>query len=515
MYLTQALHKAAREKPSIRATVFAHRETTYGLLALRIARLAGALDALGVKPGQRVGMLALNSDRYLEYIFCTLWAGAVINPINTRWRVNEIAYSVQDCETEILFVDDAFLPLVALLRERCTCLREIIYCGDASTPAGMHGYEQLLEAAEPIDDRVRSGNDLAAVLYTGGTTGMPKGVMLSHTNLLTNALSTLAAAPRPVVDVALHVAPLFHVGGIASIVQTMLRTATHVILPGFDPGAVLTAIDRHKVNEVFLVPTMLQMLLDDPAFVKHDVSSLRNIIYGAAPIDSALLNRALSAFPSSQFMQVYGMTELAPVVAVLPDFCHTGDGSKLNAAGRPTPICEVRIVDPDTHDERAAGVTGEVLVRGPSVMIGYWNKPEETAKTLRNGWMCTGDGGYLDQDGYLHITDRIKDMIVSGGENVYSTEVENAILSHPAVQACAVIGISDEKWGEAVHAVVVARPGHELTTDQLKAHCREQIAGYKCPRSIEFRDALPLSAAGKLLKYKLRDALQNRPARDS
>ncbi|CAB3773352.1 fatty-acid--CoA ligase [Burkholderia sp. MSh2] len=510
MYLTQALHKAARERPTTLATVFAQRHTSYARFVQRVARLAGALDTLGIEPGDRVGMLAPNSDRYVEYLFGTLWAGAVINPVNTRWTLNEIAYSLQDCETTILLVDDAFLAYVGPLRERCACLREIVYCGDAPTPVGMHGYEQLLEAAEPVADRGRHDNDLAAVLYTGGTTGTPKGVMLSHANLLSDALSTLAAAPRPPVEVALHVAPLFHVGGIASVIQTMLRSATHVILPGFDPKVVLDAISRHKVNEVFLVPTMLQMLLDDPLFADHDVSSLRNIIYGAAPIDSALLTRALSALPHSQFMQVYGMTELAPVVAVLPAICHTPGGSKLNAAGRPAPICAVRILDPDTHEERAAGTTGEVVVSGPNVMLGYWNKPDETAKALCDGWMHTGDGGYLDEDGYLHITDRLKDMIVSGGENVYSTEVENAILSHPAVQSCAVIGIPDEKWGEAVHAVVVVRDGAALTVDHLKAHCRERIAGYKCPRSIEFRDALPLSAAGKLLKYKLRETFWNK-----
>ena len=517
MYLTQALHKAAREKPSAVATVFAQRRTTFARLGARVSKLASALRHLGAQPDARIGMLALNSDRYMEYVFATLWAGAVINPVNTRWNLIEIAYSLNDCDTRILFVDDAFAQLIEPLRERCPCLQTVIYCGEREAPAKTLDYEALLASASPADDALRSGADLAAVLYTGGTTGTPKGVMLSHACLFSNALATLAASPRPQVDVALHVAPLFHVGGLASIFQSALRSATHVVLPSFDARALMRAIVDERVNEVFLVPTMLQMLLDDPSFDEHDLSSLRNVIYGAAPIDETLLHRALQAFPGSQFMQVYGMTELAPVAAVLPGSCHTAEGrklGKLKSAGRPAPACEVRIVDSASGDECPPEQFGEIAVRGPTVMLGYWNKPDETARVLRDGWMHTGDGGYLDRDGYLYITDRLKDMIVSGGENVYSPEVENAILSHPAVKACAVIGIADPKWGEAVHAVVVVREGHELTVEQVREHCRTLIAGYKCPRSVEFRGSLPLSSAGKLLKYKLRETFLEAASRE-
>jgi len=508
LYLTQSLHKAAKERPEALASAFSRRRTTFSGLVDRVSRLAGALQTLGAAQGDRIGMLALNSDRYIEYVFGTLWAGAAINPVNTRWSANEIAYSINDCGTEILLVDDAFVGLASALREKCPCLRELIYCGDADTPAGMIGYERLVSTAASVPDAHRSGNDLAAVMYTGGTTGAPKGVMLSHANLMTNALSALAASPRPVTDVTLHVAPLFHVGGLALVFQAALRQATQVVLPGFDPKAVLAAIAEHKVNETFVVPTMLKAMLEEPTFPSYDLGSLRCILYGAAPIDSTLLRRAIEGLPSAQFMQLYGMTELAPVAAVLPAFVHTSEGQKLNklkAAGRPSPICEVRIVDPNTGEDCPTAGVGEVVVRGPSVMLGYWNKPEETAKALRDGWMHTGDGGYMDADGYLHITDRIKDMIISGGENIYSTEVENAVLSHPAVQSCAVIGLPDEKWGETVHAVIVLREGQHLTLDQIKAHCRKLIAAYKCPRSVEFRAELPLSAAGKLLKYKLRE----------
>ncbi|MFP3501248.1 long-chain-fatty-acid--CoA ligase [Burkholderia sp. SIMBA_062] len=506
MYLTQSLHKAARENPFGVATIFAQRTTTFSQLIDRVARLARALRNQGVSTGDRVAMLALNSDRYVEYIFGTLWAGATLNPVNTRWSIAEIAYSIDDCETEVLLVDDTFIGTAARLRQRCPRIRTVIYCGDAETPTGMLNYEQLVQTNGPLPDSMRNGHDLAAILYTGGTTGSPKGVMLSHTNLVSNVLSSLAAAPRPEVKTVLQIAPLFHVGALSFVLQSMTRIATQVIHPGFDPKAALLDIAKHQVNEIFIVPTMLKVLLDEPGFSEHEIGSLRNIIYGAAPIDASLLQSAMERIPSSQFMQAYGMTETSPVSAMLPAACHVIGGPKLKAAGRPAPACEIRIVDLATDVDCLTGIAGEIAVRGPGVMLGYWNKPEETAKALRNGWMHTGDIGYLDADGFLYVTDRIKDMIISGGENVYSTEVENAILTHPAVQLCAVVGIPDETWGEIVHAIVVLRPGHTVGIEDLRTHCRESIASYKCPRSIEFRSELPLSAAGKLLKYKLREA---------
>lgn len=508
MYLTQSLHKAARENPSGIATIFAERTTTFSRLLDRVARLAGALRNQGVATGDRLAMLALNSDRYIEYIFGTLWAGAALNPVNTRWSVAEIAYSIDDCGTEVLLVDDTFLGAVEPLRQRCPRIRTVIYCGDGETPAGMLNYEELIQASEPIADAARNGHDLAAVLYTGGTTGTPKGVMLSHANLASNVLSSLAATTRPEIRSIVQIAPLFHIAALAFVFQAMTRGATQAILPAFDSTAVLRYIARYRLNEIFVVPTMLKMLLDDPTFPEHDLSSLKIIMYGAAPIDSSLLQRAMEQIPSSQFLQAYGMTETSPVSAVLPAACHIVDGPKLKAAGRPAPACEVRIVDPHSDEECPTGVVGEVTVRGPGVMLGYWNRPDETAKALRNGWMHTGDAGYLDADGYLYITDRIKDMIISGGENVYSIEVENAILAHPGVQMCAVIGIPDAKWGETVHAVIVPHKGHALTVEEVQAHCRQLIAGYKCPRSVEFRSELPLSAAGKLLKFKLRESIR-------
>lgn len=507
MNLTQALHKAARERPQALACVFGQRRRTYAQLRDRIARLATGLRLLGVRPGDRVAILALNSDRYLEFIYACWWTGAVITPVNTRWHADEIAYSLNDCGCHVLVVDDSFEHLVAPLQTLCARLRTVIQCGERTPAAGWFTWDELVNS-QPLEDSHCTGNDLAAVLYTGGTTGAPKGVKLSHTNLASNALSALAGASRPEVHAVLHVAPLFHVGGLAAVLQTMLRGACHVLHSQFDSAEVLRTVAQERIGEIFLVPTMLRRLLDDPAFAQHDLSSLGNVIYGAAPIDVALLGRAITALAQCQFMQVYGMTELGPVAAILPASCHhlgSDQPDRLASAGRPAPACELRIVDADGY-EQPPGVCGEIVARGPGVMLGYWNKQQETDRALRNGWLHTGDVGYLDCEGFLYVTDRLKDMIVSGGENIYSSEVENAILSHPDIELCAVIGIPDPQWGEAVHALIVLRPDRQLDEGQVRNFCRKKIAAYKCPRSVEFRSALPLSAAGKLLKYPLREA---------
>ncbi|HYD66848.1 long-chain fatty acid--CoA ligase [Azospirillum sp.] len=507
MHLTQPVHKGRYERPGALALVFRDRRRTFAELADRVARLAGALRGLGVAPGDRVGILAQNSDRYVEALFAVWWAGGAVNPVNTRWSADEVAYSLDDCDTRVLLVDDAFAPVAGALKERSRALRTLVHMGDGPTPDGMPGFEALIEAAEPVPDAMRGGDDLAAILYTGGTTGLPKGVMLTHGNLYANALSTIAATPRPERSVGLQVAPLFHVGGIGPVMQYALRLATQVILPGFTPPAVLQAVAAEGVTEVFLVPTMLKQVIEHPEFANHDTSSLRLVLYGAAPIDGTLLDRAIAAFPGAGFAQVYGMTELAPVVTVLGEWWHTADGraaGKLASAGRPVSLADVRVVDIDGQ-ELPPGRAGEIVARGANVMAGYWNKPEETAAALRGGWMHTGDVGFMDGDGFLFVVDRIKDMIVSGGENVYSAEVENVILEVPAVSSCAVIGVPDETWGERVHAVIVARDGMAVDAEAVIAHCKARIAGYKCPRSVEFRTEMPLSPAGKLLKFKLRE----------
>jgi acyl-CoA synthetase (AMP-forming)/AMP-acid ligase II len=508
MYLTQALHRAAQQHPDRVAVRFGNRQRTFREFADRVARLAGALRKLGMQTGDRVAMLSLNSDRYLEYQMAVPWAGGVLNPCNIRWSAAEILYSLNDSGSIILLVDEAFRPMIEQFRRDSSTLREVVYCGDGDAPCGMHGYEALLAGADPMADALRRGEDLAGIFYTGGTTGFPKGVMLSHTNLCSSGLALRAEGLATPGGTYLHAAPMFHLADMGIAVPHWVEGNTHSIIPAFNPELVLDTLERDRVTHLLLVPTMIQMLVGHPAMTKpRDLSALQTIAYGASPISEAVLERAMAALPGVGFVQAYGMTELSPLATVNPAWYHTPEArklGKLRSAGRASFITEVSIVDP-LGNEVPRGTVGEVVVRGPNVMQGYWNKPELTAAAVRDGWMHTGDGAWMDDDGFIFIADRLKDMIISGGENIYSAEVENALAQHPAVAACAVIGVPSDEWGESVHAMVVRNPEQALSAEQLIAHCRSLIAGYKCPRSVDFVAALPLSGAGKVLKTKLRE----------
>jgi long-chain acyl-CoA synthetase len=505
--MTQGLHRAVQRHPHKVATICGERRRTYRELAERVARLAAALQKLGMTRGDRVGMLALNSDRYLEFYLGTWWSGGVVNPVNIRWSASEIAYSLDDCETQIVLIDDRFKDLADELRTRSRSLRTLVYAGDGETPPGMLNYERLLSEAAPVSDARNGGRDLAAVMYTGGTTGFPKGVMLSHDNLASSALSFICEGAAHSDGNALLVAPMFHAACGALMNSNIMVGGTYVIAPMFTPQGTLQVIQQHRVTHMLLVPTMIQMLIDHPDAAKYDTSSVRLLAYGGSVISEAVLKRAMKFFPDTAFVQVYGMTEMSPCMTHLTAADHRSDKPGiLRSAGRANLTTQVRVVD-SQGAEVPCGTVGEVAVSGPGVMLGYWNKPEQTAATVRDGWLHTGDGGLMDEEGYLFIVDRLKDMIVSGGENVYSAEVENALAQHPAVAISAVIGIPSEQWGEAVHAVVVLKPNAERANElgaELLQHCRRLIAGYKCPRSVEFRDALPMTGAGKIQKAELR-----------
>ncbi|MBF6318332.1 long-chain-fatty-acid--CoA ligase [Nocardia cyriacigeorgica] len=503
MYLTQFLHRALQQRPGDIATICGDRVRTVAESADRVARFAGALHALGVQRGERVGILALNSDRYHEYYLAVPWLGAVANPVNIRWSVAEIVYSLQDSDTTVLLVDDAFAPMIAPIRAAFDRLRTVIFIGDGQTPPDALDYEELIAGHEPVPDNRTGGDTLLGIFYTGGTTGHPKGVMLSHDNLVTSALGSLSTGH--VLSRGgrlLHAAPMFHLADFALWTCGNLADATHVFVPAFTPAGVLEAIAGHRITDALLVPTMIQMLVDDPAAAAHDLSSMRHLIYGASPISEAVLERAMAAFPGAGFTQAYGMTELSPIATLLSPADHLRPELR-RSAGRAAPHVEVRIVD-ETGAEVPRGEVGEVVARGDNVMLGYWNKADATADAIRDGWMHTGDGGRMDEQGYVFIVDRIKDMIITGGENVYSVEVENAVAAHPSVAACAVIGVPDDQWGERVHAVIVRQPGADLDENAVREHCKSLIANYKIPRSVAFVDALPVSGAGKVLKRELR-----------
>ncbi len=502
MYLTQSLHRALQQYPDRIATIDGSRRFTYRGHVDRVARLAGALKALGLRSGDRVAMYALNSDTYLEYLMAVPWADGVLVPVNTRWSEVEIADSLVDAGAGILIVDDEFGGAASALAARCPQIRHVIKIGTALP--GRHDYESLLAATKPVEDARRGGDSLAALFYTGGTTGRSKGVMLSHANLMTSALGCAAARIWTTPGGRyLHSAPMFHLADLCLWAAHSVDGNTHAIVPGFEATAVLRAVEKHRITDLFLVPTMIRMLIDHPDFADYDLSSLRRFCYGGSPISPEVLDRTLRLLPDVELAQAYGMTELSPVATLLGPEDHRSQSPRRYSAGRAVAHSEVRVVGPDDR-ELPRGEIGEIVSRGGHVMLGYWNQPEATAQAVRDGWMHTGDAGYLDEDGYLFVVDRIKDMIVSGGENVYSAEVEQALSRHPAVAACAVIGLPDATYGERVHAVVVLHPGQHATAEDIRAHAKTLIAGYKAPRSVDFVAELPLSAAGKILKRELR-----------
>ena len=496
MYLTQGLHRALQRDPD--KTALTHvcddctRRHSHGQLADGVARQAAALARRGIGRGDRVALLAPNSDLLVRAILACWWLGAVACPLNIRWSTPELAYALQDSEASLLLVDEALLPLV---------------------PAGGPALVQLCALEEegtrlePLGDTRTGGDALAAILYTGGTTGRSKGVMLSHANFWTASMTRGAELNNAPDSVSLLVAPLFHVAGLGRLVGQLIVGGSCVTMAQFRPAAVIEAIEAHRIGDIIVVPSMLQSLLDDPSFTPERVRSLARIAFGAAPMPPDLLDRALAAWPQAEFFQAYGLTETAGAVCINLPANHRPEAralGRLNSVGRAGLGAEILVVD-DSGRELPRGEVGEIRVRGPMVMQGYWRNPEATAAAFHDGWFRTGDAGRMLPDGHLFIVDRLKDMIISGGENVYCAEVEAALSSHPQVRHAAVIGVPDARWGEAVHAVVVMTDDAGATADELRAWCRERLAGYKCPRGISFLRELPLSAAGKVLKNVLRE----------
>lgn len=509
--LSQALHRAVQAHPGRIATICGLRQQTYSQFMERVARLAGGLQDVGTIKGDRVGVLALNSDRFLEVLFGCWWCGGAVIPINSRWSPAEVAYSLDDCDTKIVFIDDAHIGVAAELLKRSKSLTTLIYIGDGNTPTGMLNYESIVSESHAIADKACSGDDLAIVMYTGGTTGFPKGVMHSHATasiggyaVEAGMLETDGHEPRTLV-----VAPLFHLIGVGLAIANFIAGGT-AIVEAFSPITCMRSIQQHKASQLILAPAMLQMVIDHPDAKQHDMSSVTSLAYGGSVISDAVLHKAMAQWPNAKFRQVYGMTEMFSATWLTPAE-HHGEGELnilLRSAGRAHKFMNLRIINED-GEEVERGVIGEISAQGPSMMLGYWNNPEETESTIRDGWIRSGDGAYMNENGYIFIVDRMKDMIVSGGENIYSAEVENVLAKHPAVVSCAIIGIPSEKWGESVHGVIVLAADVLVSEEELSSHCREHIAGYKIPRSFEFRESLPLTGSGKVQKNVLREPYWN------
>jgi len=484
------LRRALQVAPNKIGVIDGERQFSFSELHDRCARLAGGLYALGLRKGDRVAILAANSHVYLETYLAVPASGLVVVPLNTRHTPLELRYALEDSATKILITDrDA--------GELADCVERVLRIDD---------YEALLAGASAI--ALGSGvteTDLAGLFYTGGTTGKSKGVMLSHRNLIANTFHWLMTVPRSADDVELVMAPMFHAAGSNGILGAIWNTATQITLGTFAPAAALDIVAALGVTHTLAVPTMLSAMAETQHTAPRKVDSLKVISHGGSPAATEVLRRSHDAFPTAELVELYGATELSPLITALRNEQTLLETPRARSCGQSIPGTDVRVLSAD-GEPLPPGEVGEVVARGPNVMQGYWNKAEQTAAVLKDGAYWTGDLGYFDEEGYLFLVDRSKDMIVTGGENVYSTEVEEALFRHPAVLEAAAFGVPDEKWGEAVHAVVVPRTGHEAVDPaDIITFCHGQIAGYKVPKAIDIRhDPLPKSGPGKILKRDLR-----------
>ncbi|MEZ4677166.1 MAG: long-chain fatty acid--CoA ligase [Caldilineaceae bacterium] len=507
MYITQGLKRAIQVNANGIATIDGDQIYTWKQFGVRVAKLAAALQQLGLCKDSRVAILSMNGSHYLETYYAVPWADGILVPLNIRLAPTELRYMLNDGGVEYLIIDDAFREMLPTLIAGTNSLKQILYVGTGEVPQGAIPYEEAISNASPACDAERGGNQVAGIFYTGGTTGTPKGVMLSHDNIMSNTVSVLGYMYHGTRWIWPHTAPMFHLADCSMTPMVTIHGGTHLFIPKFDPVEVLQMVQTYGATHCFMVPTMLAMVMNVPNFETYDLSTLKEIIYAGSPMPAAIMEKAMKLLPNCRFVQAYGMTETSPCITFLENHHHWNNKNPsqyIRSGGKPLFHVEVKIVD---IDGKAVdnGTVGEIITRGPHVMQGYWNKPLETASALRNGWMYTGDAGYLDDDGFVYIVDRYKDMIITGGENVYSVEVENALYQHSAVAMCAVIGIPDELWGETVHAIVVLKDSSAVSADELIQHCRELIAGYKCPRSIAFRhEPLPMSGAGKIMKAQIR-----------
>ncbi len=489
------------------ATIFGDRQHDWEQFGDRIARLANGLAGLGLERGDRVAVLSLNNDRYMESYFGVPWGGFVLVPINTRLAPPEIEFWLNDSGATVLMLDEAFAGILPQIQGNLETVKHVVFLGDDAAPQGMLTYEGLIEGSSAAPAADTANDDLAMLYYTGGTTGRSKGVMLSQHNVLYNALQFAPKVGFRSRSVYMHAAPMFHIADGTCTYAIATAAGASVILPAFEPEAALKAIEEHKITITIWVPTMVNMAVHHPGVESFDLSSLVDILYGASPMPEAVVRRAMEVMPHTRFHHAYGQTESAPILTMLEADRHVPDTptGKLGSCGQALMGVELKIVDEEDNDV-AVGEVGELCARGDNVMLGYWQQPEMTAHALRNGWLHTGDGARMDEEGFVYIVDRVKDMIISGGENVYSAEVENAIYQHNAVAECAVIGIPHDKWGEQVHAIVRLHEGKSADDNEIMDHCQKLIAAFKCPKSVEFRsDPLPLSGAGKILKAQLRE----------
>jgi fatty-acyl-CoA synthase len=495
--LGYVLTRRAQLYPHHTALVFNDQSWTYAELDSLTNQAAHALAAGGVCTGDRVAYLGLNNPRFFFTLFAAAKLGAIFVPLNFRLTAEELGFIVKDAGVHTFIFEEVFADTVDKTRETAPC-REYV-CSVRRDNA--RSFEDLLsdQRSDTVDAPVQP-DDVAWIMYTSGTTGRPKGAMLTHGNILWNNINASLSYDTLSTDATLVVAPLFHIGGLnVTPIGTFMKGGKVVLGEVFEPGMVLELIEKHQINTMFGVPAMFQFISLHPDFEKTDLSSVRIFICGGAPVPESLIE--LYGKRGITFAQGYGLTETAPFACFVPVEMAQ---AKIGSAGLPPFFTEVELVD-DQDRPVASGERGEICVRGPNVMKGYWNRPDATAEAIRNGWFHTGDVGVADEDGYIYVVDRKKDMIISGGENVYPAEVEEVLYRHPGIKEVAVIGVSDPKWGETVRAIVVAKDGVELTEQEVIAFTDGKLARYKQPKSVVFTDMLPRNPAQKVLKFELRE----------
>ncbi|OLS35134.1 class I adenylate-forming enzyme family protein [Bacillus sp. MRMR6] len=509
MNLFEGLERNARNNADKSAIIFKDRVYTYAEYNAEVNRIANALLAYGVKKGDKIGILMKNSDQFAFTYFGILKAGGVAVPINFRLTSHEISYILNDSDCLIVFADEDLTEVLAKAAEANNNLKLQVIAGARKLENQMLLSEfRSSSEANPSVGVLES--DDAEILYTSGTTGFPKGVVLDHHRVLHVGIGMMIMFKMGPEDQLLHIAPLFHCAQLnLFLIPGTSLGCTQVIHQDFNPVQTLKDIDEYKISLFFGVPTMYNFLLQVPNKEQYDVSSVTRCGYGAAPMPVALIEASMRMFGTDQFFNMCGLTEGGPGgVYLLPDEHKT----KLGASGKANHFTDARVVD-ENGDDVKPGQVGEFIIKGESIMKEYYNKPEETKKALKDGWLYTGDLATIDEDGYLTLVDRKKDMIISGGENVYSTEVEQVLYKHPDILEAAVIGIPHEVWGETVAAIVVPKQGKFIHQEELQQFCRQQLAGYKIPRVIYELDQLPRNASGKVLKYQLRQSYQGEPAR--
>jgi acyl-CoA synthetase (AMP-forming)/AMP-acid ligase II len=508
MNIAVNIEKTCRDFSTRTCIIEGDHRLTFRQVEERASRLARYLVDVGVKPGDRVAIFQVNCLQFAEMVYAILKVGAIIVTLNYRLRGEETKYILNNAEAKVLMVGDRYVQMMQAIRPGIPSIEKIL-CMGKREPGTVH-YEEML-SSQPnglFPAAFMNDDDVACIIYTSGTTGLPKGAMITHANLITPLTDTYTFHPGTL----LINVPMYHIAGICSILIPLYRGDPMIILPAFDPEVFLEIVERQKVNTTYLVPTMLQAVLDHPDFPKRDTSSLRHIGYGASPMPVNLLLRAKRSLQTA-FTNFFGMTETTGIVAVLGPEDHDLEREResvekktrrLSGIGRSIPEGVVRIVEDDDHD-LPAGQVGEIVVRSPKVMKGYWRNEKATAETMRGGWLHTGDLASMDEDGYLYLRGRKKDMIIRGGENIYPVEIEAVLHKHHKVAEAAVIGIPDDYWGEVVKAVLVLKPGEGATEAEIIEYCHDRLASFKKPSVVEFRDSLPKNAMQKVLKTLLRE----------